>query len=664
MHARPDASRAGLVPLLLVLVAAWVIAPALPAGAATITVNTTADGFDHSEIDGACDAEPAVAGEQCSLRAAVMHANLDAAHDTIVLPGGTYVLNAGGANTNELRVLSDMTIQGAGTGTTTIQQGLADNRVVLAPDQFGASTPSPDIDLTISGVTITGGNNDDAGAGITFTSTGGSLVLHEVAVTGNAATGGGGSGGGLMFSAAEGTLEVTSSAFTGNTAGSSGGGVRFGPGGQGTLRGTVVSGNTSETGGGGIAVLGGELSLVDTVVGSANIAPRGGGLFVDNFNPLPSVRLLRSEIAGNDATKGGGGAYVDPGGALTIEASRVSDNTLLGAVIGTAGGGIENNAGTVRILRSTIDGNTAFTNQSSGGRGGGIASESGGELVITNSTLSGNQASSSGGGISAPGSTSIVELSNVTITGNIADHDGGPLGGQGGGIAVGVSNATIRNSIIAANTNGGTGVPDCKGTIVSGGFNLIGDATGCDATGGGDLTGVSPVLGPLGPNGGPTLTHLPLAGSPAIDRGNPSGCADEGSVLAVDQRGGLRPADGDLDGVFRCDIGAVEVEGPLPTPEPPVSDGIEIGLRAKPKRVEPGERVLLIARIVPCPGTEGALVRFVRRAKQLGERAADDACRAQKRVKVGRTARFQARLSDGGVELVSNVVKVRVRAAR
>ena len=49
------------------------------------------------------------------------------------------------------------------------------------------------------------------------------------------------------------------------------------------------------------------------------------------------------------------------------------------------------------------------------------------------------------------------------------------------------------------------------------------------------------------------MTHLPLAGSPLVDAGDPAGCA-----LAVDQRGVARPIN--CGGGPRCDIGAVEVE--------------------------------------------------------------------------------------------------------
>ena len=75
------------------------------------------------------------------------------------------------------------------------------------------------------------------------------------------------------------------------------------------------------------------------------------------------------------------------------------------------------------------------------------------------------------------------------------------------------------------------------------------------------------ILGPLKNNGGPTQTHALVAGSPAIDAGNPGGCQDNsGALLQTDQRGFPRDVDGNGDGTARCDIGAVEGVGSAATP--------------------------------------------------------------------------------------------------
>jgi hypothetical protein len=87
----------------------------------------------------------------------------------------------------------------------------------------------------------------------------------------------------------------------------------------------------------------------------------------------------------------------------------------------------------------------------------------------------------------------------------------------------------------------------------------------------------SPELGPLTDNGGPTLTRLPLPGSPVIDavpvdvapQVLSDGCAQPALTGGVDQRGEPRLVDGDHETRISsfhgprpveadCDQGAVE----------------------------------------------------------------------------------------------------------
>ncbi|MEM0895625.1 MAG: right-handed parallel beta-helix repeat-containing protein [Verrucomicrobiota bacterium] len=69
-------------------------------------------------------------------------------------------------------------------------------------------------------------------------------------------------------------------------------------------------------------------------------------------------------------------------------------------------------------------------------------------------------------------------------------------------------------------------------------------------------TGIDPLLLPLAMNGGPTPTHLPASGSPAIEAGTTGGT----TLAATDQRGVIRQIDFDGNGTANVDIGAVEVE--------------------------------------------------------------------------------------------------------
>ena len=108
--------------------------------------------------------------------------------------------------------------------------------------------------------------------------------------------------------------------------------------------------------------------------------------------------------------------------------------------------------------------------------------------------------------------------------------------------------------------------------IISRGYNLVGDLTGGEIwqTATGDKLGsaespINPGLAPLANNGGPTQTHQPLAGSAAIDMGNPVEVASsviDGDLTTAcepdDQIGLARPIDGNSDNLAVCDIGAVE----------------------------------------------------------------------------------------------------------
>ena len=134
--------------------------------------------------------------------------------------------------------------------------------------------------------------------------------------------------------------------------------------------------------------------------------------------------------------------------------------------------------------------------------------------------------------------------------------------------------AVVHNTIIAGNLADGSG-PDCIGALASSGYNLIEDTSDCTITGdlAGNIVGADPRLGPLQNNGGATDTHALLAGSPAIDAGDPNGCTDAtGALLTTDQRGAPRSSGSDP----RCDIGAFEF-GAIPAPFVCVGDCDRVG---------------------------------------------------------------------------------------
>lgn len=159
---------------------------------------------------------------------------------------------------------------------------------------------------------------------------------------------------------------------------------------------------------------------------------------------------------------------------------------------------------------------------------------------MVNSTLSGNSAAY-GGGIYTASSTLAIQHS--TIVGNNANP------GQGGGLYVRWAGpiVSLSHTIVAGNASEDLGIDQpAEPVFTSGGYNLIGNTT-FDTGNGTDLLNTAPLLGPLQDNGGPTFTSALLAGSPAIDAGDPV------SPLNTDQRGSARPVNG------RIDIGAVEL---------------------------------------------------------------------------------------------------------
>ena len=282
-----------------------------------------------------------------------------------------------------------------------------------------------------------------------------------------------------------------------------------------------------------------------------------GGSSFGGLSNNGTANIENSIISGNT------GVGVSNGGTLTIENSTISGNTASGV----------SNSGTLAIANSTISGNTANFS------GGGVFN-SGDRLTITNSTISGNTANFSGGGVynsrrSDAGRS--LTITNSTISGNRADRGGGGILNSEyskncfmyyGSLycSYGIT-LTLNRSLIAGNQ--ATVGPEMEnlGAVNANNFNLFG------SNGNAGVSGFAPgptdivpsvalaqILGPLTYKRDPTQTHALIAGSPAIDAGDPGGCRDsQGALLTTDQRGLARHVDGNNDGAgARCDIGAIE----------------------------------------------------------------------------------------------------------
>ena len=258
-----------------------------------------------------------------------------------------------------------------------------------------------------------------------------------------------------------------------------------------------------------------------------------GELVINKSLQIQGPGASQVTVSGNHASRV---FLIDYNNIVTLDGLTVTGGNGASTVDSGTGGGIDNN-GTLTITNSTVSGN-------SGGSGGGIGGI--GTLTLINCTVSGNSGDK-GGGI---GSFGTARLINCTVTGNSASIAGGGVFdiGLGGG-------TTANNTIIAGNTrNDGTTPDDILGPLGSifrpANNNLIGDA----ATSGGIANGVNGnIVGnggagtidintvlntTLANNGGPTLTHALVPGSPALNAGTNALALDAANQpLTTDQRG-------------------------------------------------------------------------------------------------------------------------------
>jgi len=271
-----------------------------------------------------------------------------------------------------------------------------------------------------------------------------------------------------------------------------------------------ITANTANGGSRGAVYVAGGTLITNNSTFSGNSGEAGGAIQV---NPAGSLVMNSCTVSGNTSASRGGGIYVV--GTVSLTACTISGNinTSLG------GGGLFLNLTAQSSIRnSTISGNLAPLN--SGTVGGGIYLNFGsGPLSVENSTITNNLAGS-GGGICRKSSTSSIAVVSSIIAGNSALI--GPDILTGG-------TATLTDSLLGSSSGIGS-------------FNPIGTTAA--------LLGQPAKLGPLANNGGPTMTHALLPGSPAINKGNNLG------ALTTDQRGGsfARVVGG------TADIGAFESE--------------------------------------------------------------------------------------------------------
>lgn len=539
---RPSRTAVVLTGLVVSSAALTAVGPA--AYAAQLQVTTAAD----SAADG-----------RCSLREALRAADTDravdactagAGADVVVVPRGLDLTVSQGP----LEIASAVTVRGDG-GTTGSPAVVRQDAATAGAHELPLLHVAAGAVVTLQSLTLADAGysavvNDGTLTATAVTLRDGQQGLDVVPLAGTALTNrgratvsgstvrGNESRVATVLNAAGATLTLTGSTFSGNVG-------TFGAEPAVANDGTLTATDTSVAGGG-LRTTGTATLTRVTLTG----AQRG----LDNSG---TARLLRSTVSGNRVG-------IANRGRLTVDYSAVRDNLGL-RTVGDGAGGIDS-TGDLRLLHSSVTGNS--------GRGsGGIRSA--GTLSVSDTTIAGNTQVSAttvevddAGNPDGAGGVTVVagnaRLNGVTLARNAYRADlGSPAAARAsGGLTQRGGTVTLTNTVLAANTSDQrAGSQDCAGTLASGGYDLVQSVTGCTFTRStGDRTGLDARLGPLADNGGPTLTLLPAANSPLVDRGSPAvpGSTTAGACTTRDARGSTRPRDGNGNGTVVCDIGAVE----------------------------------------------------------------------------------------------------------
>jgi len=371
----------------------------------------------------------------------------------------------------------------------------------------------------LSNNSIISGNSANTGAGFYAHSR---IYLQNSTVSDNVSNN---SGGGIV---ADANLIINNSTLSANQA-TMGGAVQF----KGSnnvdeyfyIGASTLANNKALNGNGG-AIYAGLLPIVDgrpILIVSSDIngnsaSSIGGGAYIDNLSLINA-----SVIQNNSATRFGGGAYLGHYLSAFNNVSEIANSLFsvndVTSDSGVAGGGLYLTDSNYHLVNTTLSGNTAHSNLSSG----------------------------YGGGIFAPATAKNVNLEFTTLYENMASTKGSNLALFATSVLS--RSYTIKNSIIV----GDGGNSSCLfGTSTLGSlsdnYNIVSNISGdtsCGFDKANDVLTIFGVVTALNNNGGPTLSHLPLNTSPLLTAIPQSVCQ------VMDQRGFVRTGD--------CGPGAVEL---------------------------------------------------------------------------------------------------------
>jgi CSLREA domain-containing protein len=474
-------------PSLASAVLGLLLATTLPAVAATFTVNSTVDAVDATPGDGAC----ATAAGACTLRAAVMEANVLPGNDVVTLPSGTFRLAPTGRDedlglTGDLDVLESMEMYGAGSDDTIID-GFGADRIL---DVVGSHT------LTLGELTLKRGSVGGAEGGAIRHPGFGPLTITNVRFERNMATTGAairhgdgpltitgcdfnanisGYPGGAVNKTGVGALSISASTFTSNSGDGAGGAVAFDGSEAVSIADSRFLANTGYSGGSVSINAAASVAVSNSTFEDSQSSGNGGAL---SYTGPGDTVLSGVTVVGALAGGSGGAIYVDADGSLTVTASTFTD-----CASGYSGGGLSYNseAGGLTLLDDTFEGNGAF-----GGQGGGLHVNAGGPLDFHSVKMRNNFSDGGGGGVLVYNVAS-AWMVGVRVLDNVTN------GNAGGGMYAYVAGpAKVEDSVFSGNATG-----DGDG----GGLQLTGDgpfelhrstfatntAAGTEASGGGLL---------------------------------------------------------------------------------------------------------------------------------------------------------------------------------
>jgi CSLREA domain-containing protein len=468
-------NRRGLIGVATLAVLA---ATTVPAGAATIKVNTLEDGFD---TDGKCAFREAVeaANENKKEDGCVRG---ESKRDTIRLKEADYPLSFitsnEDANANgdfDFTGGGPVTVLGAGKTKTEIFQN-SDDRIIDVHD---------DANVTLSRLRLGSGDVSTLGAsegrGGNARVLGGTLKIGKSIVSSSDAVVGGGA-----YADENGKLRLTDTEM-------------------GSTDATVAGGALASQQGATLNLTRVTISNVDATSSTASvrggiIASDGGGLVKVTESTLQGS-TAHSE--GNGHSAAGGAIYVS--GDLFVQRSLIQGNGTEALDDNDAehGGAIYVASGDTRIVNSTLFNNRAGAPGDNDGLGGAVFGGSG-SIDIQHTTLDSNQATSAGDAVAQIGA-------NVELLANLLDDEEDPCFGDVESAGYNVSEDPDPQA-------------DCGFDVNATHPDIVNTATG--------------TIG-LGDNGGPTQTIAINSASPARDFVPKNICKP--ATSRIDQRGFERP---------------------------------------------------------------------------------------------------------------------------